>query len=301
MSPERQESSIQGSTSAPTARVVGIVELLATPGHERLRFSDVARELDLTQATVHAILKTLSDHGWVTRDPVDKTFSLGPALAALAGRADAARPLGNAARAAAIELTTELGYPASVLERQGDSLLITAYEGANPAASTPRPGERIPYAPPFGVAFAAWDSDHGQRAWIERTAGANPVLAGTLAGALARTRERGYDVDLTTPALAQTAQLMGALKRDGMPAHVRQIMDQLLVETMHGFADDRQSTDGRPVATIAAPVFDQQQAVALIIAVHPLAAHRPGTDVCDVAVVGRRLVSIAHHVSTTVR
>ncbi len=37
-----------------------------------MRFSDIVRELDLTQATAHAILKTLSDRGWVTRDPDDQ-------------------------------------------------------------------------------------------------------------------------------------------------------------------------------------------------------------------------------------
>ena len=83
--------------------------MLARPGNERLRFSDVVRELELTQATAHAILKTLSDRGWVTRDPVAKTFSLGPALAVVAGRTDAVRPQVHAATAVAGQLATELG------------------------------------------------------------------------------------------------------------------------------------------------------------------------------------------------
>ncbi|MET0474148.1 MAG: helix-turn-helix domain-containing protein [Mycobacterium sp.] len=289
MPPASEESSIRGSTSAPTERVLAIVELLARRGNDRLRFSDVARELDLTQATVHAILKTMWDRGWVTRDPVHKTFSLGPALAAVAGRADVTRPLVHAARAVAVELAAELGYPASVLERYGDSLIITAYEGADPATPAARPGERIPYAPPFGVAFAAWDTAEGQQGWIHRTASASPALAETLAQALARTRDRGYDVDLTTPALAQTAQLMGALARDGMPAHVREIMDQLLAETMMGFAADEAVSEARPIATIAAPVFDRRGAVTLILAVHPLAV-RPRMNARAVANVGRRLL-----------
>jgi DNA-binding IclR family transcriptional regulator len=266
------------------------VELLARPGRERLRFSDVARELDLTQATAHAILKTLWDRGWVSRDPADKTFSLGPALATVAGRADVTRPLAHAARVAAIELSAELGYRASVLERHADSLMITAYEGGDPADPAGYPGERIPYAPPFGVAFAAWDTPDGQHAWIQRTAASNPALAENLAESLARTRERGYDVDLTTPALAQTAQLVGALQSDGMPAHVRQIMDQLLVETMVGFTDDESVRGARPVATIAAPVFDETHGVALILAVHPL---RPQTS-REVAAIGRRLTLAAN-------
>jgi DNA-binding IclR family transcriptional regulator len=284
-----EESSIRGSTSAPTERVLSILELLAQPGHEQLRFSDVARELDLTQATVHAILKTLSDRGWVSRDPVDKTFSLGPALVAVASRADATRSLSHAARAAAVALSAELGYPASVLERHGDSLLITAYEGVQRGSPSLQPGDRIPYAPPFGVAFAAWESADGAHAWIERASSTEGGLADNLVQALARTRERGYDVDLTTPALLQAAHLMGALERDGMPTHVRQIMDQFLIETMIGYRDEGSSREARPVATVAAPVFDQRGVVALILAVHPLAGDQSATTAREVAAIGRRL------------
>ncbi len=140
------------------------------------------------------------------------------------------------------------------------------------------------------MAFAAWDTADGQLAWIQRTAASNAALADNLAQSLARTRERGYDVDLTTPALAQTAQLVGALQSDGMPAHVRQIMDQLLVETMVGFTDDDATLEARSVATIVAPVVDQHDCVAMILAVHPL---RPQTA-AEVATIGRRLTLAAN-------
>ena len=39
--------------------MLDVVELLARSGNARLRFSDIVRELDLNQATAHAILKTL--------------------------------------------------------------------------------------------------------------------------------------------------------------------------------------------------------------------------------------------------
>ena len=63
-----------------------------------IRFSDVVRELDLSQGTAHAILKTLSDRGWVTRDPVTKAFTLGPALTLVASSLDIGRPLAQLAR-----------------------------------------------------------------------------------------------------------------------------------------------------------------------------------------------------------
>ncbi|BBZ11300.1 IclR family transcriptional regulator [Mycobacterium branderi] len=258
--------------SAPTIRVLDVVELLASHGAGDLRFSDVVRELGLTQATAHAILTTLCDRGWASRDPVDKTFSLGPALAVVAARTDLARPLAHAARGAALQLSRELGYPASVVERFGDSLVITAFEGGDQPAGAP--GDRIRYAPPFGVAFAAWDTDEEQRAWIQRSTATDSTLARRLEELLARTRERGFDVDCTTPALTEAARVVGTLPSDGLPAHVREITERLLVEfTTIGFLpDDASAREARPVATIAAPVFDDRGRVATIVAVHPLQA-----------------------------
>ncbi|MFY9763865.1 MAG: helix-turn-helix domain-containing protein, partial [Mycobacterium sp.] len=232
--------------------MLDVVELLAGSGKDRLRFSDVVRELGLTQATAHAILTTLCDRGWASRDPVDKTFSLGPALAVVAARVDTARPLAHTARTAALQLADELGYATSVVERVGDSLVITAFEDAG-RQSGGAPGDRIRYAPPFGVAFAAWETDEQQRAWIQRSAATNAKLARRLEEVLARTRERGFDVDCTTPALTQAAQVVGTLPSDGLPDHVREITDQLLVEfTTIGFlSDDDTARQAQPVATIA--------------------------------------------------
>jgi DNA-binding IclR family transcriptional regulator len=251
--------------------VLDVVELLAGPGNERLRFSDVVRKLGLTQATAHAILTTLCARGWASRDPVDKTFSLGPALAAMSARMDDARPLAHTARTAALQLAEEFGYAVSVVERFGDSLVITAFEDGG-RKSGGAPGDRIRYAPPFGVAFAAWDTDEEQRAWIQRSAATDSALARRLEDVLARTRERGFDVDCTTPALTRAAQVVGTLPSDGLPAHVREITDQLLAEfTTIGFlSDDDASRRAQPVATIAAPVFDHARRVAMIVAVHPL-------------------------------
>jgi DNA-binding IclR family transcriptional regulator len=273
--------------------VLDVVELLARSAGKRLRFSDVVRELDLTQATTHAILKTLCDRGWASRDPVAKTFTLGPALAVVAARTDTARPLAHAARAAALRLSSDIGYAGSVVERFDDSLVITAFEGLGTTldATEPSglPGDRIPYAPPFGVAFAAWDTNEGQREWIRRGAGTDADRTQRLERVLAHTRERGFDVDCTTPALAQAAQLVGTLQSDEMPAPVRHIMDQLLTEfaTSGFFFDDDPGRAKQPVATIAAPVFDHRHEVALLVAVHPLCALTRR----QIRVIGTRLIS----------
>jgi DNA-binding IclR family transcriptional regulator len=267
--------------------VLDVVELLARSGNAQLRFSDIVRELELTQATVHAILKTLCDRGWASRDPVAKTFTLGPALSVVAARTDIVRPLAQAARSAALRLSRDVGYAGSVVERFGDSLVVTAFEGDPATQPAGIPGDRIPYAPPFGVALAAWDTDEEQRAWIRRGVGDNPDRTRRLEEVLKHTRERGFDVDWTTPALAQAVQVVATLDSNEMPTPVRHILDQLLVEfTTIGFlSDDNPGRRKQPVATIAAPVFDHRQQVVLMVAVHPLSP----LSARQIRVIGKKL------------
>lgn len=245
--------------------------------------------MDLTQGTAHAILKTLCDRGWVSRDPVTKMFSLGPALAVVGVRTDIARPLAHAARAAALDVSREVGYAGSVVERFGEALVITAFEGDDSREPAGIPGDRIPFVPPFGVAFAAWDPESEQRAWIERAAADNTALTERLEQVLARTRERGFDVDWTTPALGQAAFMLRTLQSDGLPPHVRDVIDQLLVEciTVGFLAEDDSARKAQPVATIAAPVFDHRDRVALIVCVHPLRA----LSMRQINSIGRRLTA----------
>lgn len=263
---------MRGTGSAPTDRVCDVVELLSRPGREALRFSDVVRELDLTQATAHAILKTLTDRGWVSRDPVAKTFTLGPTLSMVSGRLDATRPLTQIARHAARRLAEAVSMATSVIERAGDSLVITAFEGPEGSLTASAPDQRIPYSPPFGVAFAAWDTVEAQEVWVDRAAAADPDLRQRLHDVLAHTRERGYDVDWMTPTLASAAHAIGTLTDDLLPRNLRPVIDQLLVEfTAAGLApDDDGARRTRPIATISAPVLDSAGHIQLVLAIHPL-------------------------------
>ncbi|WP_327099483.1 helix-turn-helix domain-containing protein [Nocardia vinacea] len=285
---------MRGAISAPTARVVDVVELLARRGNVRLRYSDIARELDMTLATTHAILKTLCDRGWVTRDPAGKAYALGPGLAVVAAAVNT-RPFVEAARAAAGRLTAEFGYAASVTEKVADSLVITAFEGGE----RPWPGDRIPYAPPFGAVFAAWDIAEERRAWIQRAASTNTAIAERLNEALNRIRGRGFDVDYTSPAIGQAASLIGTLDTGtiALPSNIQETLDQLRVEfTTLGFPDVT-SAQPHPVSAITAPVLDPQGHAALLLSVHPLGELPPE----QTETIGQHLVRITTAITGVAR
>ncbi|BBX03741.1 transcriptional regulator [Mycolicibacterium moriokaense] len=262
---------MRGANSAPTERVLDVIELLSESRDRPLRFSDVARELNLSQATAHAILKTLTARGWVSRDPTSKEFALGPALAVIAHRLATTRPLAATARDAIDRLVKSTGMPASVVERNGDELVITAFANPDGSAGRNLPRERIPYAPPFGIACAAWDTPDEQESWVRRGAAGDAQLVERLHGVLAETRARGYDVDWMTPALAQAAHALGTLTGETVPQNLRAVVDQLRVEfiSANPLSDDN-SLGAHPVATISAPVLDDSGRVRLILGIHPL-------------------------------
>ena len=264
---------MRGASSAPTERVLDVLELLGRPAVHGMRFSDVVRELDLSQSTAHSILKTLSDRGWLRRDPVTKQFALGPAVTLMATHLDTARP---STRRRAMPFDGSQTSPAC----RPRCWSAAATNSSSRLSSTPRahlsttlPNERIPYAPPFGIAFAAWDTADEQEAWITRGAAATRICASACALVLTRTRERGYDIDWMTPALSQAAHAIGTLSGDGIPHNLRSVIDQLRVEfaSANSMPDDR-TRGAHPIATIAAPVLDADDRIALILAIHPLRA-----------------------------
>ena len=262
---------MRGTNSAPTERVLGVIELISRSRSNGWRFSDVVRELDLSQATAHSILKTLCDRGWATRDPISKEFAPGPALAFIAHRLNTTRPLAGIARDAIHRLVEATGMPASMVERYGDELVITAFANPDGSAERALPQERIPYAPPFGMACAAWDIPDEQESWVQRGAAGDTSLAQRLHGVLAETRARGYDVDWMTPALAQAAHALGTLSTETVPHNLRSVVDQLRVEFISAnLLSDDNTLGARPVATISAPVLDDSDRVRLILGIHPL-------------------------------
>lgn len=276
---------MRGSSSAPTTRVIDVVEFLSNPGRRQQRFSDIVRELELTQATAHAILKTLTDRGWVSRDSVTKAFELGPALSLIAARVDAARAGLSVAREAVCRLVEATDMSASVVELAGSDLVLTAFERCEDSPIVPPMDERIPYAPPFGVAYAAWDTEDAQREWVQRAAADDTALARRLHDVLDETRKRGYDIDRMTPTIAQAAQLLGELS--DVPRNVRGVIDRLRVEfaaVREMAAESGHST--WPVVTISAPVLDDTGHTRFLVAVHPLRPMSPSA----IRTVGRHLL-----------
>lgn len=253
-------------TSPPTVRVVQVMERVAAAGGDGVRFSDLVSELRLNNATCHFILATLCEKGWLRKDPSARTYTLGSAFTIMAAQVERARPLVHAARTAMVGLVEEFGYPASIIELAGDSLVLTATERAEGGLAD-QLGTRVPYAAPFGVGFAAFADDAEQQNWISRGATSDPAAVQRLQELLASTKELGYHVDTMSTGGAQLVHAAAALRNDGMPEPLQKLMEELIGELAVSAAPA--AIRQQSISAIAAPVYDINGNVVLNIVVQP--------------------------------
>lgn len=282
------------ASSPPTRRVVDIIEFLGERRAMPIRLSDIVQALGLNQATAHTILKELVETGWVTRDPVNKTFSVGGALVRLARQIDDSPSVAHAAHVAASAVAAATGYAASVSERAGDQLVITAFIAGRDDYWTAVAGDRVPFAAPFGPAFAAWEPPDERRAWVQRSGVTNEAFEAQLVAQLDDILERGFSVERLSPEMASAIPIMTRIQAETVSESIRDHLDEVLLE-MTGLSTAPTSADNRHaeyVGAIAAPIFNQGGRVTHNICVHPFTPLPPR----KLLQVGRRLKQAAAEV-----
>src|SRR3569833_1495128 len=93
------DGSTSSRSSPPTQRVVAILDFLAMLPQEKFGLSELARQLRLAKPTCLGIVTTLTESGYLVRDPADKTYRLGPSLITLGHLAQESLRVNPAARA----------------------------------------------------------------------------------------------------------------------------------------------------------------------------------------------------------
>jgi DNA-binding IclR family transcriptional regulator len=279
------------SSSPPTRRVVDIIEFLGERRGRPTRLSDIVQALGLNQATAHTILKELVETGWVTRDPLNKTFALGGALVRLARQIDDLPSVAHAAHVAASAVAAATGYAASVSERAGDQLVITAFIAGGDDRWTAVAGDRVPFAAPFGPTFAAWEPPDERRAWVQRSGVTSEAFEAQLVAQLDEILKQGFSVERLSPEMASAIPIMTRLQAETLSDSMRDHLGQVLLE-MTRMPMDSDNRQGHYVGAIAAPVFNQLGRVTHNICLHPFTPLPPR----KLLQVGRRLTRAAAEV-----
>jgi DNA-binding IclR family transcriptional regulator len=278
--------------------VVEIVELLIERAGMPTRLSDIVKALDLNQATAYTIMKELVDTGWVTRDPANKAFSIGATLVSLARQIDQSPSVAHAAQVAARAAVSDTGYAASVSERAGNQLVITAFITAHAARDEQwhaAVGDRLPFAAPFGPAYAAWEPDDERMAWIHRSGVNNRAFHRKLDQFLTDTADQGYSVERMSPEMVSAIPVMTRLQAEALSDSMRDHLDEVLLE-MTGASGDSADARGQQrhyVGAISVPIFNTAGRVSHSITLHPF-TNLPARKIEQI---GRRLRRAAEGLS----
>jgi DNA-binding IclR family transcriptional regulator len=243
-------------------------------------------------ASAHATLAVLSAEGFIIRDPIHRTYILGPALAATGFAAHEQHPAINAAIQQADILAAELDSEIGVSALAGRDVVFLARRGPTPpTTSVGYPGDRTPLLAPIGAIFMAWADDSTVTAWLERAAVAGAV-ADQYRRLLAEIQSLGFSVPLQSIASPAVSKAMKRVREEPTDEHAQ---DQLTGVFRHGdemllLLQGLAMTDEVTFQTVAAPIFDPMGRVLLSMSItgpeHPV-------PVEQVMQLGRRLLQSA--------
>lgn len=166
------------------------------------RFTDIVDETGLAKSTVHRILASLIDEGFVAGD-ADQGYRAGRRFMALAGQVMAQVDISRLAAPVVDRLVAEVDCTVHVGALSGDEMVyLIRTDSSKPYRMRSRVGLAIPLHPTgMGKAvMASWDDDR-IRDYAERT-GLPPRTPATITDlsrlreVLAEVRQRGYALDL---------------------------------------------------------------------------------------------------------
>ena len=262
-------------SSPQTDRLVAVVDLLASRPDQGMGLSEIARRLGLRPVTVHPMVAALARAGWVVRHPTRKTYRLGPALAVIGQAAASAYTALDVCHPVMVALQQELRLTVLAMatgDEQGTIVDLVCDPGDAPSGV--RIGDIVPFQPPLGFSYMAWQDDKTVNRWLDRGGDDEPGRE-RYRRILDVTRTRGFSVDIVLPPEAHIRRLLSQLDDRvlpaGEPSHaefrdaIERYASVLATETA-----DRPTeldADGTYMLdTVSAPVFDGFGEVTMILA-----------------------------------
>jgi DNA-binding IclR family transcriptional regulator len=267
-------------------RAIEVVNFLAAHPADSFTLSDLVDRLDINVASLHALLATLTDSGYLSRHPRHRTYTLGPALVAVGTAALEQHPAIEIAREEAASLSARLDLDVAITARAGDDVVFVARAGEHHPRGVPtHVGQRMPLRPPMGSVFYAWAEPVDVEAWLAQV----PEAARELDRAeLTAVAARGFSVALDSPIRIELGVALEALA-ERPDVERRDRVDRLVAElgrsTNHLTTIDRDATYA--VSSITGPVFDANGAVVLAVNFIGFGPSLTGADVLSLGAEAR--------------
>ena len=272
------------SRSSPGVwRVAAILNFIADHPGQAFALTDLVRALKHSRATCHALLTGLVEVGYLYRTG-DKTYVLGPALAAI-GRAasEHVSPL-QVAKPEMRELADAYDVVCGVYSLEGDEMLLRDRAASASHVAYPVPiGTRMKLRSAQAVVYYAWSPGEAE-AWLERaTPKPAPDKIELMFRNMAFAREHGFVVHVRNPGVvssgASTANYLQGAETDEIP-----VVPLPEVERSGIY----------PVAALMAPVFDAKGKVSFALVLAGFQAPMTGAQALDA---GTRLRAACERIS----
>jgi DNA-binding IclR family transcriptional regulator len=266
--------------SPQTERVVNLFEHLAGDGSQGMTLAEVSRHLSVHKASCHSMLSELLRAGWLLRDPVRKTYHLGPALVRLGREAAGHYPALTLARSAMVELSATTGAHCVAFSVGDDYSTVVDQVRSRQGGGHPMPiGTQFPHRPPYGASTVAWAGPEAREHWL---AALPDNVRDRYRGAIAAARQRGYAVGLhLLPDLRLQELALIVRSAEVRSTRLSQLAQALTDELIHQEEWFPVSLDpGRTyeVSHIDSPILGPRSRISLMLSLVPSPEPMSGAD-----------------------
>ncbi|TLF77394.1 helix-turn-helix domain-containing protein [Nocardia cyriacigeorgica] len=241
--------------SAPTRRVVQVLDFIVEQQGKRVGLSELARTLDLAKPTALGILTELTAGGYLVRDPRTRTYGPGPALIAAGRVAQDSFAIAGVAHPELARLSQEYRTTCTASAVVGEQIIVLESTGPGMV----KVGASYHFAPPVGLMYVLWDTDAAFDAWLAMPATV-PLQQdeARLRQIVAECRERGYLVESMTAAGRRLYSLLAGFAARELPDDLREVVAELVTslgERVY-LGTDLRPRKQHPVSLLAAPTYD---------------------------------------------
>ena len=258
-------------SSPGVRRVAAILDFMADHPGQAFALTDLVRALKLSRATCHALLTGLVEVGYLYRAS-DKTYVLGPALAAIARTAAANFSPLQVAQPEMRQLADRFDVVCSAVFLEGDSIVIRerAASVSHVGYSAPL-GTRAKLRSPFAAAFFAWSPEDADD-WLNRELPRpNAEQREALKESMEFGREHGFLAFLRNPAVVNAERA------------AEQVFGAETAEFPVLLAKQLEADEQYPLISVTAPVFERGGKVAFVIGLMGVNRRLRGNEVLEIA------------------
>lgn len=182
--------------------------------------------------------------------------------------------------------------PTAASALAGEQVIQVAWADANDTDTTTNiTGLRLPFVAPFGLLFAAWETEAVRESWLnahtasaDEAAGARQVFVDELT----RARSQGWTATPDHPKMRSVETSVARIAAEGqLPEAIREL-DSHIADFARAYA----TLTGTQPRRLAVPVFDHAGRVALVLTAHGLPSLNPeALDQCraDLMAAGHQL------------